>query len=481
MDPISGGFLLFAAVSVLVYYALPGRARPVWLLIGSLFFYSCSDLRYLFFLLLSAASCFLAGRALPAAARKKRLLVLTLTLNLGLMAVLKLLPYSWDLAGRLLGLELRTLRFLYPLGISFYSLSAASYLIDVYRGEQAPEQSFWRFLLFLSFFPVIVQGPISRYGQLAPQLAEPHALSARNLGFGAQLMLWGFFKKLVIADRAAIAVDLVYGSPEGFSGLIIPLMTVLYVFQLYADFSDCVDIFRGLSCMLGIELAENFRRPFFSGSMAEFWRRWHITLGTWLRDYLYFPLGGGRRGRLVKNRNLLIVFLVSALWHGAGVSFLCWGLLHAFYQIVGGLTRSARDRFWQRLGCTSVLPALRAIGCFLLFAFSQHFFRAPGLPAGLHMAAAALRGPGLSVLRDGSLLQLGLDAPDLAVLGLSLALLFFVSLWQERHAGVLLRERLAALPLPLRWSLWLIGLLAVLIFGVYGPGYSRAQFIYMGF
>ena len=136
------------------------------------------------------------------------LLALTLTLNLGLMAVLKLLPYSWDLVGRLLGLELRTLRFLYPLGISFYSLSAASYLIDVYRGEQAPEQSFWRFLLFLSFFPVIVQGPISRYGQLAPQLEEPHALSARNLSFGAQLMLWGFIKKLVIADRLALEIKI---------------------------------------------------------------------------------------------------------------------------------------------------------------------------------------------------------------------------------------------------------------------------------
>ena len=481
MDPISGGFLLFAAVSVAVYYALPRRARPVWLLIGSLFFYLCADLRYIVFLLLSAASCFFAGRALPASPRKKRLLALTLVLNLGLMAVLKLLPYSWDLAGRLLGLELGTLRFLYPLGISFYTLSAAGYVIDVYRGGQAPEQRFWRFLLFLSFFPVIVQGPISRYGQLAPQLEEPHALSARNLSFGAQLMLWGYFKKLVIADRAAIAVDLVYGSPGAYSGLIVPLCTVLYCFQLYADFSGCVDIMRGVSRMLGIELVENFRRPYFAASVAELWRRWHISLGTWLRDYLYLPLGGSRRGRLVKARNLLIVFLVSALWHGAGVSYLFWGLLQALYQIVGEATRPGRDRLWRRLGAKAPPRLLRQLGCFLLFVFSVHFFRAPGLPAGLRMAAAALHGPGLSVFSDGSLLQLGLDAPDLLVLGLSLALLLLVSLWQERHDGVLLRERLAALPLPLRWSVWLIGLLAVLIFGVYGPGYSRAQFIYMGF
>ena len=481
MDPISGGFLLFAAVSVLVYYALPRRARPVWLLIVSLFFYLCADLRYIAFLLLSALSCFLAGRALPGCARKKTLLGLTLALNLGLMAALKILPYSLDLALRLLGRERNMLQLLYPLGISFYTLSAVSYVIDVARGELEPERRFWRFLLFLSFFPVIVQGPISRYGQLAPQLAEPHDADARNLSFGAQLMLWGFFKKLVIADRAAIPVDLVYGSPGEFGGLLIPLIAILYCLQLYADFSGCVDIFRGISRMLGIELAENFRRPYFSTSMAEFWRRWHISLGAWLRDYLYFPLGGSRKGRAVKNRNLLIVFFLSGLWHGAGINFLCWGLLHGLYQIVGGATRAGRDRLWARLHLSAAIKPLRAIGCFLLFAFSQHFFRAPGLPAGLRMAAASLHGPGLSVLSDGSLLSLGLDAADLAVLGLGLALLFLVSLWQERHEGALVRERVAALPLPLRWGVLLLGLLAVLIFGVYGPGYSRAQFIYMGF
>ena len=475
MDPVSGSFLLFTAVVVLVYYALPHRARPPWLLIASLFFYLCADLRYLFFLLFSAATTFLAGRALPASRRKKGLLALTLTLNLGLMAVLKLLPYSWDLAGRLLGLELRALRLLYPLGISFYTLSAAGYVIDVYRGQLEPERRFWRYCLFLTYFPVIIQGPISRCGQLAPQLTEPHDLSYKNLSFGAQLMLWGFFKKLVIADRAALLVDLVYESPGEYGGLAVPLAAVLYAFQLYADFSGCVDILRGVSGMLGVELIENFRRPFFSTSMAELWRRWHISLGAWLRDYVYIPLGGSRRGRRRREVNLMLVFFVSGLWHGAGVNFFFWGMLNGLYQIVGERTRPARDRFWQRLGRQEAPRPLRQLGCFLLFVFVFHFFRAPGLPAALRMLSASLRGlsPGL--------LQLGLDGADFAVLGLSLLLLLLVSCWQERHEGTLVRERVAAWPLPLRWSLWLLGLLAVLVFGIYGPGYSRSQFIYMGF
>ncbi|MCR5575922.1 MAG: hypothetical protein K6F56_02815 [Oscillospiraceae bacterium] len=475
MDPVSGSFLLFTAAVVLIYYALPRRARPPWLLIASLFFYLCSDLRYLFFLLFSAATTFLTGRALPASKRKKGLLALTLTLNLGLMAVLKLLPYSWDLAGRLLGLEHRTLHLIYPLGISFYTLSAASYVIDVYRGKLAPERRFWRYGLFLCYFPIIIQGPISRYGQLAPQLAEPHALSYKNLCFGAQLMLWGFFKKLVIADRAALLVDLVYASPGEYGGLAVPLAAALYVFQIYADFSGCVDILRGVSGMLGVELIENFRRPFFSTSIAELWRRWHISLGAWLRDYLYIPLGGSRKGRRRRNLNLLIVFFVSGLWHGAGVNFFFWGMLNGLYQVVGERTLPARDRFWQSLGRKEAPRKLRQLGCFAFFTFAAHFFRAPGLPAALRMLSASLRG------LSPDLLQLGLDGADFAVLGLSLLFLLLVSFWQERLGGTPVRERLAALPLPLRWGVWLLGLLAVLVFGIYGPGYSSSQFIYMGF
>ena len=476
MSLISGAFLIFAFLTLLLCYVLPLRLRPYWLLACSAFFYLSAGPRFAPFLLLSVLSTWAAARFLTRVKRKKLLLGLTLALNLGLLATLKLLPVLRTrlAAGTLLPL-------IYPLGIAFYSLQAAGYLIDVYRGRIEAETRFWRYALFMCFFPCILQGPISRYEQLAPQLAEGHPLEYRNLCFGAQLMLWGYFKKLVIADRAALLVDRVYGTPESYMGLAVVAAILLYTLQLYADFSGCVDICRGLARMLGIELMENFRRPLFSTSIREFWRRWHITLGAWLRDYLYIPLGGSRRGRLRRDLNVVIVFAVSGFWHGAGFNYLFWGLLHGIYQVVGSATLDLRDRLWHRLGLKEAPRLLRRLGCFLLVCFGFHFFRAAGLAAALRMAASCVRGFSLAPLRDGSFLTLGLDGADLLILGLSLLLLLLVSLWQERHDGALLRERLATLPLPLRWGIWLSGLAAVLIFGIYGPGYSRAQFIYMGF
>ena len=474
MDLISGAYLLFAALTVLLYYALPLRLRPVWLLAASAFFYLWADLRCGLFLGLSILSCYGAGRLLPGARRKKALLGLTLALNLGLMAALKLLPRLLERFGASAVL-------LYPLGISFYSLQAAGYVIDVYRGKTAPEKSLWRFALFLCFFPIVSQGPISRYEQLSPQLCTGQALRGENLSRGAQLMLWGYFKKLVIADRAGLLVDVVYETPGQYAGLAVCLAALLYTLQLYTDFSGCVDICRGTARMLGIELAENFRRPLFSLNIQEFWRRWHISLGGWLRDYLYFPLGGSRKGRLRKSVNTLLVFAASGLWHGAGLNFLFWGLFNGLCIVTGGAALRLRDGLWRRLGREKTPTLLRRLGCFFLVVFGFHFFRAAGLSAGVRMALDAVRGFSLTALWDGSLLRLGLDGRDMLVLWLGLGLLLVVSLWQEKLGIVTVRERLAALPLAARWGIWLLGLAAVLILGVYGPGYDRAQFIYMGF
>lgn len=480
MSLISGVFLAFTALVVLVYYLLPMRLRSPWLLAASLAFYLYADLRYMAFLLFTIALSYAAGRLLPRARRPRLLLALALLMVLGMMAVLKFLPYSLALARELFGLELGSWSWIYPLGISFFSLQAASYVIDVYRGDILPEKSFWRYCLFMSFFPIITQGPISRYQQLAPQLGEGHELNYRQLCFGAQLALWGFFKKLVVADRAGLFVDTVYAQPEGFGSFAVILAALLYTLQLYADFSGCVDICRGIAQMLGIDLMENFRRPFFAASIQELWRRWHISLSSWFRDYVYIPLGGSRKGSLRRMLNTMAVFALSGLWHGAGANFLFWGLLQGAYIVLGGLSRGLRQRFWQRLSIR--LPrAFSCLGCFLLFAFSMHFFRAPGLSSGLIMARSAITELSLSHLSDGSLLALGLDLADFGVLFLGLLLMLLVSLWQEKHSEELLRERVAALALPLRWGIYLGGLMAVLILGIYGPGYSSAQFIYMGF
>ena len=469
MDLVSLGFLLFAAVTVAAYYALPLRLRPGWLLMASVFFYLCADVRCGLFLLLSIVSCYAAALLIPKTKYKKLLLILTLALNLGLMAALKLLPWLMAQA-----VEDGRLRLLYPLGLSFYSLQAAGYVIDVYRGKIEPEQKLWRFALFMSFFPIVSQGPISRYDQLSPQLYEGHAIDAENLAYGAQLALWGYFKKLVVADRAGLLVDLVYDTPGRYAGLAVCVAATLYTLQLYADFSGCVDICRGIARMLDIEVIENFRRPLFSQSIAEFWRRWHISLGAFLRDYLYFPLGGSRKGKARKALNTLAVFAVSGLWHGAGLNFLFWGLFNGACIVLGGATIKARDAFWRRLGAKQSPRFLRQLGCFFLVVLGFHFFRAPGLSAGVHMLLDALR------RYNGSLPEL-MDLKDTLVLSLGLGLMLLVSALSERMESGCLRDRIAALRLPLRWALWLALLMTVLIFGVYGPGYDKAQFIYMGF
>lgn len=482
MNIISLGFLAFVLLTAAVYYLLPLKLRPFWLLAASLFFYIYADIRYLLFLLASILSCYAGARAIQGRAGGKKLIfLLVLLFNLGLLACVKFLPYSLNVLGLLLGRELPQPRLLVPLGISFYTLQSLSYLIDVYRGELRCERSLWKFALYMSFFPIIMQGPICRYSQLSPQLSNPHRLDYRQLKFGAQLMLWGFFKKLVIADRAGLLVNQVFDNYEAYAGLSVFLAMCLYTFQLYADFSGCVDISRGVSGMLGISLPDNFRRPLFSRSIQEFWRRWHISLSSWFRDYVYIPLGGNRKGQFRKYLNVLLVFALSGIWHGVGINYLFWGLLHGGYQVMGALSRRPREALLRRLGLSRdsrALVLLRQLFCFLLVSFAFLFFRAPGLRAGVYMASAMFLGSRLPQLGGGALFSLGLDRPDMLVLAVSLVLLLAVSLIQERQS---LRELISRQRLPLRWALYLLCLFGVLIFGIYGPGYDSAQFIYMNF
>jgi len=478
MSFISFEFLIFVAGLTALYYIVPMGLRAPLLLIASAVFYAMADARYLAFLGISILSCYAAGLAMEKApGRKKLWLGLAAALNLGLLLWLKYLPFAGDIFARLTGIELSLPAFLLPLGISFYTLQAIGYLIDVCRGNTAPERRLWRFALFMGFFPIIVQGPISRYSQLAPQLFEPKKLDYRTLKFGAQLMLWGFFKKMVIADRAAMLVNQVFNNYPDYAGLAVFAAMCLYTLQLYADFSGCVDICRGCAGMLGIELAENFRRPLFSTGIQEFWRRWHISLSSWFRDYLYIPLGGNRKGELRKHINTFIVFTVSGLWHGAGLNFIFWGAMHGMFMVAEAVGKKLLH-FEIPQKFDGLCRFIRQLGCYLLVAWAFLFFRASGLRAGLSMTLSMLHGGWLSQLCDGTLLNLGLDGAELIVLGLSLLVLLAVSMMQERFK---VRGRIEKLSLPLRWAIYLGGILAVLVFGIYGPGYNSAAFIYMGF
>lgn len=377
-----------------------------------------------------------------------------------------------------------------PLAVSYYTLTLAGYVIDVYRGNTRAEKSCVRFLLFGGFFPQMSVGPIARYSRVAPSLYEDKALTWEDLALGGRRFLWGLFKKLVISERLAVIVNTVYGDMVTYSGLYLVLAALCFTLQLYTDFGGCTDMALGLARIFGVRLEENFRQPFFSRSIAEFWRRWHITLGGWCRDYIYIPLGGSRRGLARHIRNIFLVWMFTGLWHGGKWTFLIGvGLYHAALMSVGLLAKPLTDSFYEKTGLNRDNPlwvAFQRIRTFLLVTAGFVLFRADSLS----MAAEIFRGMAsgdVSLLGPDGLAALELASPDWWVLLLSLAALAAVSVKKEREAARenqcpervrdTGKQREEARALVTCFCL----LFLVLLFGFYGQGYDASAFIYAQF
>lgn len=463
---LSAGYLLFLAAAALIRYLCPPKGRTFALLLISWTFYCTWNPACLFFLLVTIASTFLAGRS-----GRKSALFSCLVLNLGILFTCKywtmLFPGAFSQA-------------LLPVGISFYTLQALGYVIDCYRGDAEPEKSFTSYALFVSFFPGITSGPIERGRNLLPQI---HSLEKKsdcyeNLRNGILILFWGYFLKLVLADRIAIVVNTVYSDPQQWKGCIVVLAVLLYSIQIYCDFAGYSAIAIGSARILGFRVMQNFAAPYLSASVGEFWRRWHISLSTWFRDYLYIPLGGNRKGFWRKNGNLLIVFAVSGLWHGAGATFLFWGLVHGIYQVIGTIwkasilpkKRANRPSFSGRL--------LRTAGTFLLVSFAWIFFRAESFAKAWEVIRC-LGGVTLWQLTDGTLLKLGLDGANWALLACGI-LLLLIRDWCV-YNNISLRKEILRQDLWLRWILYIGVILLILVCGVWGPGYDAATFIYSQF
>ena len=478
------GFLLFFPAVCLVWFCLPARVKPAWLLAASYWFYACADWRGPFLLAFTTVWSYAAARALASPKTRSRRVVLAAAAAVlaGLLALFKYLGFALQSAAALLGLAgvaftPPAFSLILPLGISFYTFQTIGYLADVYRGTLAPEKNFVRYALFVSFFPQVVSGPIARGGDLLPQLAQPAPFAPDRVRDGLCLMLWGYFQKLVIADQAALAVNTVFGDYAVYGGVERLLAAVLYALQIYADFAGYTAIARGAAQVLGFHLAENFRQPYLAQSVREFWGRWHITLSHWLRDYIYIPLGGSRRGALRRYLNLFATFLLSGLWHGAAWHYVAWGALHAVYQIAGDATAGLRRRCnlgqgflarWARRGFT-----------FALVTVAWVFFRAGSVRQAVSFLGGIVGWFDPWVLTDGTLLTLGLDGWGWFVLFCAAALLLAVDCLHAR--GVRLRAALARQPLVYRWLVYYAALAAVLVFGVWGPGYDAASFVYFQF
>ena len=379
----------FAGVFVLALL-LPHRLQNRMLLVGSYFFYAAWDWRFTSLLAISTLVDYCVGRALggESDSRRRRLLVTTsIVVNLGILGYFKYAGFFAESLRELfasLGVELPdfAVSVVLPVGISFYTFQTLSYSIEVYMGRQKAERHPGHFALYVAFFPQLVAGPIERSVNLLPQFKKEHKLKYSNVRDGIVFMLWGYFKKVVIADRLSEYVNIVYNNPVSHSGWQNVIATLFFTFQIYCDFSGYSDIAIGTAKIMGIDLMTNFRRPYFALNIREFWQRWHISLSTWFKDYFYIPLGGNRVPGLRRYFNLFATFVVSGLWHGANWTFVIWGALHGFYMIFAIRTKKIREKINQFTGLAQrpgLLKLWQTATTFVLVYFAWIFFRANSL------------------------------------------------------------------------------------------------------
>lgn len=499
-------FALFAAGVLLLYYGLPRRWQWMVLLGSSWVFYLWAGLRYGVFLLFSIASTYIAalriqhGRTQTDAAgeedkrilsrmlreKNRQILLLFLGENLGILLLCKACLTA-PVAAAVAGTGLSFLSLGLPMGISFYLFQSIGYVVDVYRGKVEAEKNPFRLALFLSYFPQLIQGPISKWQTLSRQLFVPHDFDKQQCAFGAQRMLWGYLKKLVIADRVAPAVAALHGA-QG-SGAEFFLLTLLYALQIYGDFTGGIDVALGFSQMLGITLPDNFVRPFFSRSVAQFWRRWHISLGEWMKEYIFFPVSASaifrRLGKFSRRRlgsfgkrlpvhaASAVTWLVTGLWHGLTPNFLLWGMLNWAVMLISGELEPVYQAFHRRFGLNRRrwYPAFEMLRTFFL----MNLIRSCDLYAdvGVYLGRIA------SLAAPGTLnTPLPLTGADWAVLALGSALMLGVSLYQQRRGSI--RVMLWQRPV-LRGILLPLLVLAILLLGCYGVGYDSVNFIYNQF
>ena len=465
-------FLGFIACVLAGYFALPKKVRWLWLLAASVFFYLSASVKYAVFFLLSALSVWLCGLF---ADRHRWTLPVTLVFNLALLAVLKYAPFAVTNLNRLPFVSLPVPAFVVPLGMSFYTFTCIGYVMDVSRGVSQPQKNPLKLILFLLYFPHIMQGPIDRYDALAPQLCEGHPFDYDRAAAGLRRALWGFFEKLVIADRLAMLVDPVFADAKSHGAAAVLLAIVAYAFQIYADFAGYMDIACGVSEVMGITVAENFDAPYLSESVPEFWRRWHMTLGSFFRDYLFYPVLRSRAFKKLKKRvkdrkraakittvlALAVVWTATGLWHGAAWHYIAWGVYYGALIILSELVTFKRK-----------LPKpVRIARTFALVLLGYVIFRADNLAQAWEVLC------GLTAF--GAPAPLGLDVKDLVVAACAVAALIVHDVIKVR--GTRPGDLVAKLPLPLRWGLVYLCVLAVVVLGIYGPGYDAASFIYFQF
>lgn len=531
MSFVSFSFVAFMLICLLIYYVVPKRLRYIVLLLASYCFYMIACKKYVLYIIVTTVTTFFAGKKISnlqkeqkeylkqnkealnkedkkqykAKMKKKQrfILVLCLVFNFGILAVLKYANFviaNVNLFRAQVFHNTNYLSFMnlvLPLGISFYTFQACGYLIDLYFGKYEAEEKIGKLALFVSFFPQIIQGPISRYDELSDQLYEGHSFAMENMIYGFYQVMWGLFKKLIIADRVASYVSNTVASYESLSGTYLLLAIFLYSMQIYGDFSGGIDVTIGVSRMFGIHVTNNFERPFFSKSVAEYWRRWHITLGTWFKDYIFYPLSIAKwvinLGKWIRKHindslgkkvpiyvAMFLVWFTTGLWHGAEWRYIVWGLLNFLILAVS----TELESFYAKLNAflhlkdgSFIKRFIQVFRTFWIMSFLRVFDIATG---GVGQALHIIKGVfhNITIPDLATMETLGLPLPELKAAVFGIVVLFCVSMIQRKGS---IRDRIMKCPMPVRWAAMTALVCCVVIYGSYGIGYDAHSFIYLQF
>jgi alginate O-acetyltransferase complex protein AlgI len=473
-------FAIFFPVVVAIFFLSPQRWRVSLLLAASCLFYMAFIPVYILILLVTILIDYFAGMYIERVEgrKKKALLWLSIVSTCTVLFVFKYFGFfTTSFAGlaSLVGWQLphTFVKIILPIGLSFHTFQSLSYVVEVYRGKQTAEQDFIVYATYVMFFPQLVAGPIERPQNLLHQFREWHDFNYINVTCGLKRMAWGFYKKLVVADRLALYVNDVYGAPRNYNGLQLTLATFFFSYQIYCDFSGYSDIAIGAAQVLGFRLMENFRTPYYALSVAEFWHRWHISLSTWFKDYVYIPMGGSRVSRRRHVANLLVTFGISGLWHGANWTYVFWGLLNGLYLVMGGLTKDWRNRFFSAIDLeehTLIRKAIMLVTTFGLTCLAWIVFRARTLGDAGYVVRHLARGWDFGSIGTPQFLLRQLPVAVAAIVVLEIGQLL-------TRSAVSLPSMLSGLPLPARWAAYAAFVMLVLMFGVY----QNAQFIYFQF
>jgi len=534
MSLISFSFILFFAVVLVVYYLVPRKHQWMVLLAASYMFYLFSGIKPVIYIIFTTVVTYCSGRKMQgirndflkqiedlgdtatkeqkkelkkaATARIHRIQVITILINLSILCYVKYLNFFLGSINDLFSLfawdaSVPMVNVIVPLGLSYYTFNSIGYLIDVGRGRLEAERHLGKFALFLSFFPSIVQGPLFRYEDVGVQLKERHDFKYENLKYGAQLILWGFFKKLVIADKVALISNTVFAPGFDFNGGQVWVGILAYSFQIYCDFSGGIDITRGAAQMMGIDLPHNFLRPFFATSMGDFWQRWHVSLTMWMRNYVFFPVMlskpvtnlskkvkkrfGNNAGKLVPSVvTPFVVFFLINIWHGLGWQRIINAIymaglislsvaLSSFYKKLAAVLRVNTDTFSFRI--------FQSVRTFLLLCVSRIITKAPSLGVAIEMLKACVTDFSgiINTFFTEDLYALGLTKEGFVVVAAAIIVLFVIGIMQE--SGMKIRESLSRQNILFRWIIYLLLIFGILIFGQYGSGFDASSFIYGGY